>query len=914
MTFRKNLEEKRSSEEKKRNICYEFLFENGEKNKKRKDEMMFFVRRFIFILTVIGVLSACAKPDPTKCDAQNPCPKGQQCQSGRCVTAQNEKNIENVPTEKLQKREFLSNDGGSSENPIPDILKDEKRPLAYRWKRVSTGITVDLRGVSLSKTGKIWASGAQGQIWHSDDYGATWKRQTSPTKETLRSISFIDDKRGWIVGDKGIILQTTNGGRQWQQLTAPVKETLHDVQFFDENNGFAVGDDFTFLKTRDGGQHWHSTSGSISLDITSLHFLDRFIGFIAGSQGTIIYTRDGGQQLTTGVLGTKARFWSIHFIDKSEGWAAGEGGMLYHSTDSGEGWQKVPSGTQETLYGIDFASPKRGWLIGAKGTLRGTRDGGKHWQSEAMEKYNDLFDIHVRSAHKGVIVGEKGTIIIMQELPGDCFEGDETECYTGPAKTKGVGRCQAGKKYCEDGLWSSCKGEILPAPKEICFNGTDDNCNGKDDKADGCPDCRDGATKSCYTGPPQTNGTGNCRHGISTCTNGQWGPCKNEILPKKESCNGKDDDCNGKIDDNIKDLPHCTKWTGVCSSARRQCVKGRLLPCKAQQYGKDYEVKETKCDGKDNDCDGMIDEGCPCKASDKPRTCYTGSYGTLGKGNCKAGTQICTKGKWSYCTKQLTPHREICDDKKDNDCDGYIDEKNQYALYFNARNAALNLGTNKAFEPTTNFTLEAWVYPLSTTLRTPQYILTKTTQKQGGGYALLLNPQGHRGTLAFSLWLDGSRTYQTIYYKYGRNFPTRHWYHLAGTFDGKMMKLWLNGKKVAEKSVGSNKKVAYPAKNVPLVAGAASTIGGISKTERAFLYGYIAEIRLSKTVLYTRPFGAECTMKPSSKTIALWKLDDRGKGKTVDETGHYTGIITGAVWREMIRCKGFVKGGCLKKP
>ncbi|MEW6378698.1 MAG: cohesin domain-containing protein [bacterium] len=62
------------------------------------------------------------------------------------------------------------------------------------------------------------------------------------------------------------------------------------------------------------------------------------------------------------------------------------------------------------------------------------------------------------------------------------------------------------------------------------------------------------------------------------------------------------------------------------------------------------------CDGKDNDCDGKIDE-------DLTRACSTA---------CGSGTEVCQDGKWVGCTAPQ-PQDETCDGE-DNDCDGQVDE------------------------------------------------------------------------------------------------------------------------------------------------------------------------------------------------------------------------------------------------
>ncbi|MCC6811686.1 MAG: hypothetical protein IT381_29920 [Deltaproteobacteria bacterium] len=123
-------------------------------------------------------------------------------------------------------------------------------------------------------------------------------------------------------------------------------------------------------------------------------------------------------------------------------------------------------------------------------------------------------------------------------------------------------------------------------------------------------------------------------------------PTKATVCAASESaCDGKDDDCDGLVDEDlVRDCSNCQ------GGGFEFCAGGGYTGCSAPPL-----AAET-CNNLDDDCSGGVDDGLE-------RAC-TSCTGT--------GTEVCVMGDYVDCTAPPGP-QEVCNNV-DDDCDGTVDD------------------------------------------------------------------------------------------------------------------------------------------------------------------------------------------------------------------------------------------------
>ena len=229
---------------------------------------------------------------------------------------------------------------------------------------------------------------------------------------------------------------------------------------------------------------------------------------------------------------------------------------------------------------------------------------------------------------------------------------------------------------------------VHPGAVEICKNGKDDDCDGVQDTegAQGCQSFLKDADEDAYG----VTGDGKCLcSATAPYTAKLGGDCDDTnaaVSPVgKESCNGLDDDCDGVVDN--ESALGCDKYYldtdqdgyGANSPPKCLCAPGAeysaVLPGDCNDGDPEvFPAHPEACDGKDNNCNGSVDEGVT--------TTYFLDQDKDGYGTATAQKVACAApagyveagGDCNDFNGAINPGAaEICNDLDDN-CNGSVDE------------------------------------------------------------------------------------------------------------------------------------------------------------------------------------------------------------------------------------------------
>lgn len=219
----------------------------------------------------------------------------------------------------------------------------------------------------------------------------------------------------------------------------------------------------------------------------------------------------------------------------------------------------------------------------------------------------------------------------------------------------------------------------------------------------------------------------------------------------------------------------------------------------------------------------------------------------------------------------------------------------QGVLSFDGQDDCVNLGKKPEFKIAKNITIEAWI---CVTVQKPLAGILGNIFNNGStesGYVLLLD---YSNSFFFGLKLSSTMIYY-VRSEYNA-ISLNQWRHIAGTYDGQEVKLYVDGvgkswRMPVSDSIDYN--IDYNTENDLLI--------GMYKPSDKLFYafpGKIAEVRLWNVARSPEEIKATMKQRLSGKEAGLvgyWPLNE-GSGNTVtDNTGKgNNGTISGATWEQ----------------
>ncbi len=327
----------------------------------------------------------------------------------------------------------------------PSLLAQET------WKKVESGVTVELRGLSVVNRNVAWASGAKGTVLRTVD-GENWsdvsvhRSQPDAAKLDFRDIQAFDKLTAIAMsagpGVASTMYKTTDGGVSWERLIVNGEETgfWDAIDFWDAQHGVVFGDpvrgQFQILRTDDGGKTW----ANVAQEGSQLQALANEGAFAASGTCVAVWGKQdvwfatGGAEKTRvfhssdrGLTWSQAEtplpagappkgLFSVAFADAQTGFAVGgdyqkakaEGLNAVKSVDGGKTWQAASALPVGFLSVVTVVPGQAVFVVGGLAGSGVSRDGGAHWQVLSETPLNALA---FADAVHGWAVGPKGLVM-----------------------------------------------------------------------------------------------------------------------------------------------------------------------------------------------------------------------------------------------------------------------------------------------------------------------------------------------------------------------------------------------------------------------------------------------------------------------------------------------------------------------
>ena len=254
--------------------------------------------------------------------------------------------------------------------------------LAQEMVVQKSGVSEDLRGLSVVSSDVVWASGMHGTYLRTVDGGRSWRAAKVPGAEGLdfRDVEALSADQAYLLsagsGEQSRIYKTADAGKHWdlQFINHVAKGFFDCMAFWDREHGIALGDPvaegsgklrFELLQTANGGRTWTSmTPESMPLALSGE-------GAFAASGSCIVIQGKSDVWFATG--GSAARVFRS--ANRGKSWMTAETAIRHGNESAG-------------IFSLAFRDVKHGVAVGGDyrhpelggANIAVTDDGGANWR------------------------------------------------------------------------------------------------------------------------------------------------------------------------------------------------------------------------------------------------------------------------------------------------------------------------------------------------------------------------------------------------------------------------------------------------------------------------------------------------------------------------------------------------------
>ncbi|MBS4060515.1 MAG: LruC domain-containing protein [Bacteroidetes bacterium] len=202
---------------------------------------------------------------------------------------------------------------------------------------------------------------------------------------------------------------------------------------------------------------------------------------------------------------------------------------------------------------------------------------------------------------------------------------------------------------------------------------------------------------------------------------------------------------------------------------------------------------------------------------------------------------------------------------------------NGNAIEFDGVTGHVRINNSGAFNPVNDQISFAFWFKLNTVGSSGTFLFHNTK------YILKIDPQGR---LTFALYIP---TYKDAVMAYSDRILDTDWHHMIGTYDGNVMKLYLDGQLMASKIVSGNLNPS----NAPILIGNQNTINFFNgQMDEVQIYGSaLTEVAINELYMSSQNPGSG-----EENLISYWSLNENQGLIAYDQTGSNNGTISNASW------------------